>query len=166
MWVLALLGTITKTAEITLAVHYRDIDEDGRIRGGPMYYIRRGLGWPALATLFSLGVFVNALCSATLLQGHTVGRSFLASYGTSPYLVTAVMTVVTGVVVIGGVRKGIERASKILMPLLLVLLLLMMVVALSGKGAAAGISFLFKPDFGKLTPQRVESILKSYRNGS
>jgi len=117
MWVLALLGTITKTAEITLAVHYRDIDEDGRIRGGPMYYIRRGLGWPTLATLFSLGVFVNALCSATLLQGHTVGRSFLASYGTSPYLVTGVMTVVTAFVVIGGVRR-IGRVSQSLVPLM------------------------------------------------
>ncbi|MFC1791003.1 alanine:cation symporter family protein, partial [Gemmatimonadota bacterium] len=42
MWLLALISTITKTAEISLAVHYRDIDETGRIRGGPMYYIRRG----------------------------------------------------------------------------------------------------------------------------
>jgi AGCS family alanine or glycine:cation symporter len=117
MWVLALLGTITKTAEITLAVHYRDIDEEGRIRGGPMYYIRRGLGWPVLATVFSLGVFVNALCSATLLQGHTVGRSFLASYGTSPYLVTALMTVATAVVVVGGVRR-IGRVSQSLVPLM------------------------------------------------
>ena len=117
MWVLALLGTITKTAEITLAVHYRDIDDEGRIRGGPMYYIRRGLGWPTLATLFSLGVFVNALCSATLLQGHTVGRSFLASYGTSPYLTTAVMTVVTAFVVIGGGRR-IGRVSQSLVPLM------------------------------------------------
>jgi len=117
MWLLALLGTITKTAEITLAVHYRDIDEEGRIRGGPMHYIRKGLGWPVLATLFSLGVFVNALCSATLLQGHTVGRSFLASYGTSPYLVTGAMTVVTAVVVIGGVRR-IGRVSQSLVPLM------------------------------------------------
>jgi len=117
MWLLALLGTITKTAEITLAVHYRDVEEDGRFRGGPMYYIRKGLGWPVLATLFSLGVFVNALCSATLLQGHTVGRSFLASYGTSPYLVTGVMTVVTAIVVIGGVRR-IGRVSQSLVPLM------------------------------------------------
>lgn len=117
MWLLALLGTITKTAEITLAVHYRDVEEDGRLRGGPMYYIRKGLGWPVLATLFSLGVFVNALCSATLLQGHTVGRSFLASYGTSPYLVTGAMTVVTAVVVVGGVRR-IGRVSQSLVPLM------------------------------------------------
>ena len=45
MWLLALISTITKTAEITLAVHYRDIDETGRIRGGPMYYIEKGLKW-------------------------------------------------------------------------------------------------------------------------
>ena len=81
---LAVLGMMTETAGITLAVHYRDIDDDGRIRGGPMYYIRKGLGWPALATVFSLGIFVNSLFSASLLQAHTVGRAFLQSYGFSP----------------------------------------------------------------------------------
>ncbi len=115
MWLLALLGTITKTAEITLAVHYRDIDETGRIRGGPMYYIRRGLGWPVLASLFSAGIFVNALSAASLLQAHTVGRSFLASYGTNPYLVAGAMTVVTAMVVIGGVRR-IGQVSEGLVP--------------------------------------------------
>lgn len=115
MWLLALLSMMTKTAEITLAVHYRDIDEQGRIRGGPMYYINRGLGWPFLATLFSLGIVVNSLCSASLLQAHTVGRAFLESYGTSPYLVTGVMTAITAVVVIGGVRR-IGRLSESLVP--------------------------------------------------
>jgi AGCS family alanine or glycine:cation symporter len=117
MWLLALISTITKTAEITLAVHYRDIDETGRIRGGPMYYIRRGLGWPALASVFSLAIIVNALFSASLLQAHTVGRSFLASYGTNPYLVAGLMTVVTAIVVIGGIRR-IGRVSEGLVPLM------------------------------------------------
>jgi len=117
MWLLALISTITKTAEITLAVHYRDIDETGRIRGGPMYYIRRGLGWPALATVFSLAIIVNALFSASLLQAHTVGRSFLASYGFNPYLVAGLMTFVTATVVIGGIRR-IGRVSEALVPLM------------------------------------------------
>ena len=117
MWVLALISTITKTAEITLAVHYRDIDDTGRIRGGPMYYIRRGLGWPALATVFSLAIIVNALFSASLLQAHTVGRSFMASYGFNPYLVAGVMTFVTATVVIGGIRR-IGRFSQALVPLM------------------------------------------------
>jgi AGCS family alanine or glycine:cation symporter len=115
MWLLALISTITKTAEITLAVHYRDIDETGRIRGGPMYYIRRGLGWPVLASVFSLAIIANALFSASLLQAHTVGRSFLASYGTNPYLVAGLMTLVTATVVIGGIRR-IGRVSEALVP--------------------------------------------------
>lgn len=123
MWLLALLGTITKTAEITLAVHYRDIDEQGRVRGGPMYYINRGLGWPFLAILFSLGIFINSLCAASLLQAHTVGRSFLKSYHLSPYLVTGVMTLVTAIVVIGGVRR-IGRFSERLVPLMSVVYVL------------------------------------------
>ena len=117
MWLLAVLGMMTKTAEITLAVHYRDIDDDGRIRGGPMYYIRKGLGWPLLATIFSLGIFFNSLFSASLLQAHTVGRAFLQSYGLSPYLVTGAMTFVTAIVVVGGVRR-IGRFSESLVPLM------------------------------------------------
>ena len=117
MWLLALLGTITKTAEITLAVHYRDIDEQGRVRGGPMYYIRRGLGWPSLAFLFSLGIFINSLCAASLLQAHTVGRSFLRAYQLNPYFVTGTMTLVAAIVAIGGVRR-IGRFSERLVPLM------------------------------------------------
>lgn len=117
MWLLALLGMMTKTAEITLAVHYRDIDDQGRVRGGPMYYIRKGLGWPALATLFSLGIFVNSLCSASLLQAHTVGRAFLRSYELNPYLVTGAMTFVAAIVAVGGVRR-IGRFSESLVPMM------------------------------------------------
>jgi len=123
MWLLALMATITKTAEITLAVHYRDIDETGRIRGGPMYYIDRGLGWRFLAVLFSGGVVINALCSASLLQAHTVGRAFLASYDINPYIVTATMTAITAVVVVGGVRR-IGRFSERLVPLMSVVYIL------------------------------------------
>lgn len=75
MWVLALLGMMSKTAEISLAVHYRDVEEDGRIHGGPMHYIRRGLGWKFLALLFSGGILINSLFSASLLQYKTNPKS-------------------------------------------------------------------------------------------
>jgi AGCS family alanine or glycine:cation symporter len=115
MWSLALLGMITKTAEITLAVHYREVCPDGSFRGGPMYTITKALGWKFLAKVFSLGVLVNALLTATLLQSHTVGRAFLSSYGINPYLTTSVMAVLTGFVVIGGVRR-IGRFCERLVP--------------------------------------------------
>jgi alanine or glycine:cation symporter, AGCS family len=115
MWVLALLSMIIKTAEITLAVHYREVDKKGTLHGGPMYYIKKGLGWKSLAVLFSGGVLVNSLLSATLLQQHTVGRAFLSSYNVNPYLTTGIMAVITGFVVIGGIRR-IGRVCERLVP--------------------------------------------------
>jgi AGCS family alanine or glycine:cation symporter len=115
MWVLAFLGMMTKTAEITIAVHYREIDENGHIHGGPMHYIQKGLGWTFLAYLFAAGMLINAVFSSSMLQSHTVGRAFLSSYGTSPYFTTTMMALVTAMVVLGGVRR-IGRFSEVMVP--------------------------------------------------
>ncbi len=117
MWVLAFFGMMSKTAEISLAVHYRDVEEDGRTHGGPMHYIEKGLGWRFLALLFSAGILINSLFSASLLQAHTVGRALLSSYDFNPYIVTGLMALVTAVVVLGGVRR-IGRFSVRLVPLM------------------------------------------------
>jgi AGCS family alanine or glycine:cation symporter len=122
MWVLAFFGMITKAAEITIGVHYRDVDDNGRVRGGPMYYINKALGWKSLAVLFSIGVTINCFFSSSLLQAHTVGRAFNASYGLSPYLVTGTMAVITVTVAVGGVRR-IGRVCEALVPLMTVLYL-------------------------------------------
>ena len=122
MWVLAFFGMITKAAEVTIGVHYRDVDENGHTRGGPMYYINKALGWKSLAVLFSIGVTINCFFSSSLLQAHTVGRAFNASYGISPYLVTGVMAIVTATVAIGGVRR-IGRFCEALVPFMTVMYL-------------------------------------------
>lgn len=117
MWVLAFFGMITKTAEITIAVHYRGFDDDGHVHGGPMHYIRKALGWKSLAVLFSIGVTINSVFSSSLLQAHTVGRAFDATYGINPYLTTGAMGIVTAVVAIGGVRR-IGRFCERLVPMM------------------------------------------------
>ncbi|SVA21319.1 uncharacterized protein METZ01_LOCUS74173 [marine metagenome] len=122
MWVLAFFGMITKAAEVTIGVHYRDVDENGHTHGGPMYYINKALGWKSLAVLFSIGVTINCFFSSSLLQAHTVGRAFNASYGISPYLVTGVMAIVTAMVAIGGVRR-IGRFCEALVPFMTVMYL-------------------------------------------
>ena len=122
MWVLAFFGMMTKAAEVTLAVHYREIDDNGHIHGGPMYYINKALGWKSLAVLFSIGVTINCFFSSSLLQAHTVGRAFNASYGISPYIVTGLMAIVTATVAIGGVRR-IGRFCETLVPFMTVMYL-------------------------------------------
>lgn len=105
MWILSFFGMMTKAAEITLAVHYRDVAKDGTLSGGPMAYIRKGLGWTPLAKLFSTGVLINSVLAASLLQSHTVGRALLSSYRISPYITASVMALITAVVVVGGIRR-------------------------------------------------------------
>jgi len=122
MWVLAFFGMITKAAEVTIAVHYRDVDDNGHVHGGPMYYIRKALGWKSLAVLFSIGVVINSFFSSSLLQAHTVGRAFHASYGISPYLITGAMAIVTATVAIGGVRR-IGRFCEALVPFMTIMYL-------------------------------------------
>ncbi len=123
MWVLAFFGMITKAVEISIAVHYREIDASGNVHGGPMHYIRKALGWKSLAMLFSIGVAFNAFFSSSMLQAHTVGRALDASYGINPYMTTAVMAVVTATVAVGGVRR-IGRFCERLVPFMTVLYLI------------------------------------------
>lgn len=115
MWLLAFFGMMSKTVEITLGVYYRERGPDGGYRGGPQATIRRGLGWTPLALLFSAGMLVNAVFSASMLQSHTVGRALLASYDFNPYVVAAVMAGITALVVLGGLRR-IGRFSEALVP--------------------------------------------------
>ncbi|MDH3988085.1 MAG: alanine:cation symporter family protein, partial [Gammaproteobacteria bacterium] len=123
MWVLAFFGMMTKAAEVTIGVHYREVDDHGHVHGGPMYYINKALGWQSLAILFSIGVTINCFFSSSLLQAHTVGRAFNASYGLNPYLVTGAMAIVTAVVAIGGVRR-IGRFCEKLVPFMTVIYML------------------------------------------
>ena len=122
MWVLALFGMITKAAEITLAIHYREVDDNGDIFGGPMLYIKKALGWRFLAILFSLGITINCIFTSSLLQAHTVGRALDASYNINPYLTTSLMAFVTMVVTSGGVRR-IGKFCEALVPLMTLLYL-------------------------------------------
>ncbi len=120
MWLLALFGMLTKTTEITLAVHYRDIDEQGDVRGGPMYYIKKGLGWNFLAKLFCIGILINSVLASSILQAHTVGRAFNSAYNISPYIVVGAMIAITSFVIIGGVKR-IGQFCEALVPLMALL---------------------------------------------
>lgn len=123
MWALAFFGMMTKTVEITLAVHYRELNKDGRPYGGPTHYINKGLGWKFLAYTFSAGMLINAVFSSSLLQAHTVGRAFLSSYQFNPYIVTALMAITTAYVVIGGIKR-IGQFSERMVPFMSVIYIL------------------------------------------
>lgn len=82
-----------------------------------------------------------------------------ASSAMRPAIFIAIFLAFTAIVIVGGVEKGIERVSKLLMPILVVLLVVMCVRSLTLSGSSAGLSYLFKPDFSKLTGEGVLAAL-------
>ena len=97
-----------------------------------------------------------AAMNGAMLDEHFVQFS---SSALRPIICLAVFTLLTAAVILGGVQKGIEKVSKILMPILVVLLLVMCVRSLTLPGSMGGVEYLFKPDFSKLGAQGVLAAL-------
>ena len=128
MWCSALLGMCTKFAEVTLAVHFRERSETGEWVGGPMYYIKNGLGkrWQFLAFLYSLfGVLtvfgtgnatqVNTIVAAVdtaLLEYGVVGSGFLSTLNLIAGIIVAMLV---AMVLLGGIKR-IGSVSEKLVP--------------------------------------------------
>ena len=107
MWMTALVGMATKYAEAVLAVHYRERDADGRSVGGPMYYIRNGLGrrWEWLAALFALFAAMAGFGIGNMVQSNSVTAIVTSSLGVPNWSVGLVLAALTFAVIIGGVKR-------------------------------------------------------------
>ena len=130
MWVIAVFGIATKYAEAVLAVRYREVDGLGNHVGGPMYYIRNGLGpnWQWLAVLFALFGMLAGFGIGNGVQCFEVS-SALAMLGV-PRLVTGiVLGAVVFAVSIGGIKR-IAQAASAIVPLMSVLYLLACLIVL------------------------------------
>lgn len=116
MWMAAFFGMATKYAEGVLAVKFRTYDDNGNASGGPMYYIEEGLGkkFKPLAVMFSIfGVMTAALGSGTFTQVNAITSIVNVSFGVSVYVTAAVLTILVGIVTIGGLRSIANVASKV-----------------------------------------------------
>ena len=119
MWITALVGMATKYAEAVLAVNYREQDEKGAYVGGPMYYIKNGLGekWQWLAFLFALFGSVAAFGIGNTIQANSVADALEATLGVPAWQTGLVMAVLVCAVLVGGVRRIGSVAAK-LVPLM------------------------------------------------
>ena len=137
MWVSALFGMCTKYAEVTLAVHYREINANGELVGGPMYYIKNGLSkkWHWLAYLFAafgvLTVFgtgnatqVNTITTAinsALLNYNVISESAVS---TSNLIIGIIIAILIAMILLGGIKR-IGRVTEKLVPFMALLYILL-----------------------------------------
>ncbi|ADD27227.1 alanine/glycine:cation symporter family protein [Meiothermus ruber] len=146
MWVAYLVGMATKFSEAVLAVHFRRQYTDGSVLGGPMVYIRYGLGrrmaW--LAALFALFTAIAAFGIGNLSQSGAVGAALAQEFNVPPAVTGLLVALLVGILLAGGIRS-VARFAQMIVPLKLVLFLLailpLIVIHLESLPAALALVF-------------------------
>ena len=118
MWIVAFVGMATAYAESALAQLYKvrdDASSQAVYRGGPAYYIAQGLGMPWLATLFSIAMIFAVGLVVNALQANSIAEAMEGAFGVSRLGSGAVLAVLTGIIVFGGIRK-IARVAEYVVP--------------------------------------------------
>lgn len=121
MWLIALIGMATKFCEATLAVHFREVDAKGHYVGGPMYYIRNGLGpnWKWLGVIFAIFGMFAGFGIGNSIQAHSVADVMQSAFSVPPLLTGIIIALLVGMVLLGGIKRIGDVAGK-LVPLMAV----------------------------------------------
>lgn len=117
MWVVSLVGMATAFAEATLAQIFKNRADDGTFRGGPAVYIARGLGSRTWGIVFAVLLVGSMAIAMPMVQANAISATLEASHGVATWVTALVLAVLTGVVVLGGVRQ-IARVAEILVPVM------------------------------------------------
>jgi AGCS family alanine or glycine:cation symporter len=131
MIIAGFLGMSTKFIECTLGVKYRHIDDNGKVRGGPMYYLRDGLAelgykklGKVLAVFFAICCVIASLCGSNMLQSNQAYQQFVIAMGGETsmwadkgWLFGLILAMLIGVVIIGGIKK-IAKVTEKVVPLM------------------------------------------------
>jgi len=166
MWISALLGMCTKFAEVTLAVHFRERNKDGDLVGGPMYYIKNGLGskWMWLAYMYAAFGAIAVFGTGNATQVNTITAavdSALINYGllsegglaTCNLIIGVVIAVLVALILLGGVKR-IGQVTERLVPFMaaLYILLALGLIAINIQKVPAVFSSIF---YGAFNPAAV-----------
>ncbi len=107
MWVTALVGMASKYAEAVLAVKFREVDADGRHVGGPMYYIKNGMGpkWAWLGIVFASFGLLAAWGTGASIQSNSIADALNANYQIAPWITGLVLAAAAAAVILGGIQR-------------------------------------------------------------
>lgn len=107
MWAIALIGMSTAFIESTLAQVYKVKDGDN-FRGGPAYYMKKALGWHKLGIIFAVLLTITFGFIFNSVQSNTIAQSFNSVFGFETSTIGAVLVIITGIIIFGGVRRVVQ----------------------------------------------------------
>ncbi len=130
MWVAAFIGMTTKYAECLLGVKYRTKDDQGRIIGGPMYYLERGANNYFLAKLFAIfGALVACFGIGTFAQVNAITDTLVLNFSIDKIWCASVLALLVALCILGGIRS-ISRVATVIVPFMAVIYVLAAVILL------------------------------------
>ena len=149
MWLIAFLGMSTSMIESTLAQVYKVKDEEGQFRGGPSYYMHKGLGQKWMGMLFAVLLIIAFGLVFNAVQANTITGAMSAVFDFDATVVGIVISIASGLVNMGGIKK-VAKVSEILVPIMdLAYLLVALVVVLMNIEKLPGVfSLIIKSAFG------------------
>lgn len=128
MWLIALIGSASSFVESTLAQIYKTKDKDS-FRGGPAYYMEKGLGKRWLGIIFSILITISFGFVFNAVQANTVSVAFNNAFGLSREAIGIILAIVTALVIFGGIHR-VAKVSEIIVPILAVLYILIAIIVL------------------------------------
>ncbi len=132
MWLTALVGMATKYSEAVLAVKYREVDEEGNHVGGPMYYIKNGMGkkWAWLGTAFAVFGAIAGFGIGNTVQSNSIAQVIEANFAVPTIVTGLVAMVLVGAVLMGGIKR-IGSVAGALVPFMAVAYIVAGLIVLS-----------------------------------
>lgn len=119
MWLIALIGAASSFVESTLAQIYKEKDENGSFRGGPAYYMEKGLNKKWAGVIFSILITITFGLIFNSVQSNTISAAFNEAFGASELVVGIILTIVTCLVIFGGIHR-IAKISEVIVPIMAV----------------------------------------------
>ncbi len=113
MWLTGVFGIATKYAEAVLAVKYRVLTKEGTMAGGPMYALERGMNAKWLGMIFAALTAVAAFGIGCMTQANSISALAKESLGLSPWITGSIMTILTGIVILGGIQSIAAVCEKL-----------------------------------------------------
>ena len=132
MWIIAFFGMATIYAEAVLALKTRQVDEDGTVHGGPVYYITtafQGKFGKFLATFFAVAIVFALGFMGSMVQSNSIGSNIESAFGIPSWVIGIVLVVICGIIFIGGVSRLASVTEK-LVPVMAVIFLIGGIVVL------------------------------------
>ena len=148
MWVSALFGIMTKFAEVTLSVKYREKNEKNEWVGGPMYYIEKGLGKRWLGVMFAAFAAVASLGTGNMAQCNSISVALSSTLSISTKVTGIALMLITSVVIFGGIGR-IAKVTEKLVPMMggLYILLGLVTIGMNIEALPAAFGVIFKCAF-------------------